>query len=111
MPGKKKKGWDALVREGMGKLLPQATADEKMKGRLESLGLKTTYANAIALSLMDKAAGGDLSAAKFVREILSEDPDRAQQTQNRARRVEEMDLSALSDEQLEELADLAEEQP
>ena len=101
--------WDKLVREGMEKLLPRKVKDEEAIQCMKKLKLKPTYANAIALSLMEKAAGGDLSAAKFVRELMGDRPPEKPSSDTLGKELRQLDLSRLSDAQLEELADRLEE--
>lgn len=58
-----------LVQKGME---PGPLRDE-----LEAMHVAATYENAIWLQLVKKAAGGDLSAAKCIREAMGEDAPQA----------------------------------
>lgn len=52
-------------------MLVQPVEAEELRQTLESMGLEATYANAIQYQWVKKAAGGDLSAAKFLREMMA----------------------------------------
>ncbi|MBQ9968459.1 MAG: hypothetical protein IJO88_07040 [Oscillospiraceae bacterium] len=48
------------------KILKKPVEDEKLRETLEHLKLKPTYGNGILLQMVRKAAGGDLTAAKYI---------------------------------------------
>lgn len=73
--------------------------DPELTQSLQEAGLENTYEQAIALAAVQKAAKGDLAAAKFLRDIL-EDYETGHKP------VRAMDLQALSDRQLKRLADM-----
>ena len=91
-------------RQGLRNILPLHVKDSQTTQRLTALGLVPSFVNAIALSLVEKAADGDLSAAKFVREAVGE-----KNADTTGRNVRSIDLTQLKDKQLEELADQLEE--
>ena len=86
------------MREVLRGLMSLEVDDEKTAAALERAGLEPVYANALGLAVLRKAAvEGDLKAALFLREALeggagAEAPVRV------------LDLSAMSDGELEELA-------
>jgi len=59
-------------RELLRKMLRQNVEAGTLRDTLEEMGLAPTYENAIQFQMVKKAAGGDLSAAKFLRETLQE---------------------------------------
>ncbi len=48
------------------KILKKPVEDGPLRETLESLKLKPTYGNGILLQMVRKAAGGDLTAAKYI---------------------------------------------
>lgn len=74
--------------------------DDALRDELERYGLAATGAQAIFFALFRKAAGGDVSAAKLIREAAGEKS--AESEAPAAAAVSE--LAGLSDEALMELA-------
>jgi len=90
-------------------ILSLDVTDEKIAETLESLGLDPTFANAIGLQAILKAANfGDIEAARFTRDTIGEKPTEALQLGITDKPIKSMDLSKLSDAELEALADRAE---
>lgn len=73
--------------------------DHELREELERYGLAATGAQAIFFGLYRKAAAGDVSAAKLIREAAGEKSAEAEQV-----RAAVSELAELSDEQLRELA-------
>lgn len=94
-------------RECLQTILSLEVTDEQMRLELEHMGLDPSYSNAISLSAIRKAANvGDIEAARFTRDTVGEKPTEAlQMTFDKP--VKSMDLSKLSDAELEALADQA----
>ena len=89
-------------------ILSLDVTDEKIAETLESLGLDPTFANAIGLQAILKAANtGDIEAARFARDTIGEKPTEALQM-SFDKPVKSMDLSKLSDAELEALAEQVE---
>ena len=61
-------------QESLRTMLRHTVEAEELRQTLEAMGLEATYANAIQFQMVKKAAGGDLSAAKYLREYLAEEP-------------------------------------
>lgn len=74
--------------------------DSEKREMLTSLGLPTTVLSAIALGIALKAAGGDVSAAKFLRETCTAD----------TAQTEDTDLAPYTDEELRILLKTFEEE-
>ena len=79
--------------------------DQQTAQELERLGLEANCVNAISLAAVKAAQEGELDAARFVRDTVGEKPSQALDLEVRASNVRALDLSKLSDEQLEMLAD------
>jgi len=83
--------------------------DPETARQLESLGLKPTYANAIVLSSLLKAGRGDIEAARFVRDTIGEKPTETMNLGVSNTPVKALDMTKLSDAELEALADRSDE--
>lgn len=79
-------------------LLACQIPDEGLRERLDELGLDGTVLNAIHNGVFEKALRGDVSAARYLRDLAEEE-----RTQDREP-VKGADLSRLSDEELRRLA-------
>lgn len=89
-------------------ILSLDVTDEKVAETLQSLGLDPSFANAIGLQAILKAAQtGDIEAARFARDTIGEKPTEALQM-SFDKPVKAMDLSKLSDAELEALAEQVE---
>ena len=74
--------------------------DGEKRELLSSLGLAPTILSAVALGIALKAAGGDVSAAKFLRDTCCEDRAGA----------EDLDLTPYTDEELRAILNTLEEE-
>lgn len=94
-------------RECLQTILSLEVSDESLRSELENMGLDPSYSNAISMAAIRKAAAtGDIEAARFTRDTVGEKPTEAlQMTFDKP--VKSMDLSKLTDEELEALADQA----
>ena len=91
-------------------ILSLDVTDTQMAQALQELGLDPSFANAIGLRAILKAATtGDIEAARFARDTIGEKPTEAFQLGITDKPIKSMDLSKLSDEELAALADRAEE--
>ena len=59
-----------MEREIVQKMMDMPLEPGTVREMLEAMGLPATYRNGMWLQLVRKAAGGDLSAAKYVRESM-----------------------------------------
>ena len=92
-------------RDCMRDILSLEVPDEALKQELEKMGLDPSFSNAISLSAIRKAATvGDIEAARFTRDTVGEKPTEALNL-NLDKPIKSMDLSKLSDAELEALAD------
>lgn len=86
--------------QSFGAVLRADHPDGEKRELLRSLGLSTTVLSAIALGIALKAAGGDVSAAKFLRETCTAD----------TAQTEDTDLAPYTDEELRLLLSAFEEE-
>ena len=93
-------------KEVFGDILTLDTTDDQMRDTLVALGLEPSNGNAIALAQVIKAVrNGDTEAARFVRDSRGEKPTEALQMAITDKPIKSLDLSQLSDDELEALAD------
>lgn len=59
------------------KLMKKKMEPGPLREELEAMRIPATYGNGMWLHLVKKAAGGDLSAAKYIREAMGEDKPQA----------------------------------
>lgn len=106
----KERGYKPL-REVMQDILGQRVTDVQTAQELEMLGLEASFANAISLAAVKRAAqNGELEAARFVRDTVGEKPTQTLDLGIQSKPVKALDLSRLSDAQLEALADRADKE-
>ena len=84
--------------ESVRAVLERPVSDKEERARLKKLGVENTLLNAIHLALGEKAASGDLQAAKYLREVAMTSPG------GKAENGGGMDLSALTDDELRTIA-------
>lgn len=104
----------AVARQGYKRqrdLIKQVLAaqvdDPALKEKLKELGFDTTFGSAMVFAQAKKALVGDTEAARYLRDTVGEKPTEAYQLAVTDKPIRAMDLSALSDEELEALADEA----
>lgn len=86
---------------------PLETEDEAYAA-LRKLGMESPrQEDAILLATAQKAASGDIEAVRFLRDTLGEKPTDSFNLNMSNKPVKSLDLSGLSDEELEALADEA----
>lgn len=89
------------MKEVLGQFMDREVADQEAAKKLRALGMAPSVANAVGLSLVRKAVQGEVTAVRFLRDVLrEEDPEGLLD-----RPVRSLDLSKLTDEQLAALAD------
>lgn len=94
-------------RECLQTILSLEVTDDALRAELEKMGLDPSYSNAISMAAIRKAAAtGDIEAARFTRDTVGEKPTEALQM-SFDKPVKSMDLSKLTDAELEALADQA----
>ena len=87
--------------ESIRTVLQLPVPDEEKKAQLEKMGVASTMLNAIHLQMSEKAAAGDVQAAKYLRDTAAVPAG----TKDAAGEIPEgFDLSALTDDQLRAIA-------
>lgn len=87
--------------ESISAVLQLPVPDEEKKARLEQMGVESTLLNAIHLQLSEKAAAGDVQAAKYLRDIAMTAP---QSREEPMEIPDGFDLTALTDDELRSIA-------
>ena len=96
------------MREVLKELMTLDTTDERMHDLLTQLGLEPTHDNAVSLAQILNAVKGDTESARFVRDTLGEKPTENYNLGVSGKPIKSLDLSKLTDEELEALADSTE---
>lgn len=81
--------------------------DTKLAARLEEIGMDDTYGAAVVLAQAAKAIMGDTEAARYLRDTLGEKPTESYNLAVSDKPIRALDLSGMTDEELEALADSA----
>lgn len=86
-------------------------SDPELKAILESYGLEPTHEVAMVVAALQRAERGDIEAARFIRDTRGEKPVAELAVGNiTGKPVRSLDLSQLSDAELEALADMYDEE-
>ena len=97
-------------REILRDLMRTDCADEAVAEALISAGMEPSIANAINFAVLRKAQTGDIEAARYVRDTIGEKPTEMTALQISNQPIRAMDLTQLSDAELEALADRTDEE-
>lgn len=99
------------LREVINEVLPLHVSDPEIKAVLESYGLEPTHEVAMVVAAIQRAERGDIEAARFIRDTRGEKPVAEVAVGSILDRpVQSLDLTKLSDAELEALAGMYEEQ-
>lgn len=93
------------MREALKTVMRIDVPDADKRKALETLGIDPTIQNAVILAALLKAADGDIEAARFVRDTVGEKPTEQYNLGVLDKPVKSIDLTRLSDDELERLAD------
>lgn len=97
-----------LLREILDEVLAMPVAEDALREQLESRGMEPTYETALMVAAVQRASLGDVEALRFVRDTRGEKPTAALEiTAGMVKDIRSLDLSALTDAELEALADRA----
>ena len=77
---------------------------------MAAAGMEPSIANAINFAVLRKAQTGDIEAARYVRDTIGEKPTETTAIQVSNQPIRAMDLTQLSDAELEALADRTDEE-
>lgn len=100
-----------MIRELMGNAMTARVTDGDVEAWLIEAGYEPTFENAMTLSVLTKAAQGDVEAARFVRDTLGEKPTETFNLAVSDKPVKAVDLSGMTDAEIEALADRADDVP
>ena len=93
------------MREVLKELMTLDVTDDRMRDLLTQLGLQPTNDNAVSLAQILNAVKGETEAARFVRDTLGEKPTEQYNLGVSGKPIKALDLSGMTDEELEALAD------
>lgn len=88
-------------RELLSLILSSPIDDEEKAKKLKEAGFPATYGGAMAFAATAKAVDGDIEAARFVRDTVGEKPTESYQMNVTDKPVKSLDLTQLTDEELE----------
>lgn len=95
------------LRELLSSCMTAEVTDTDVRDALVAAGYEPSFENALTLAALTRAAKGDVEALRFVRDTLGEKPTETYNLSMEAKPIKSMDLSQLSDAELERLADQA----
>ena len=88
-------------RELLSLILSSPIGDKEKAKKLKEAGFPATYGGAMAFAATAKAVDGDIEAARFVRDTVGEKPTESYQMNVTDKPVKSLDLTQLTDEELE----------
>ena len=88
-------------RELLSLILSSPLGDKEKAKTLKEAGFPATYGGAMAFAATAKAVDGDIEAARFVRDTVGEKPTESYQMNVTDKPVKSLDLTQLTDEELE----------
>ena len=88
-------------RELLSLILSAPIGDKEKAKKLKEEGFPATYGGAMAFAATVKAVDGDIEAARFVRDTVGEKPTESYQMNVTDKPVKSLDLTQLTDEELE----------
>lgn len=96
-----------LFRETLADLMRSDAVPEEIRQALKETGMQVDIQSAILLAAARKAMTGDVEAMRYVRDTLGEKPTETYNLSVADKPVQAMDMSRLSDDELQALADKA----
>lgn len=96
-----------LQRDILKDLLSVQCDDEEACEVLRNMGLDESFANAANLAVLRKAVRGDVESLRYIRDTIGEKPTETMQLGVMNTPVKALDMTKLSDAELEALADRA----
>ena len=96
-----------LQRDILKDIMSLKCDDEEAVNALKALGLDESFANAANLAVLRRAVRGDVEAMRYIRDTMGEKPTESMQLGVFNTPIKALDLPALSDRELEALADRA----
>jgi len=96
-----------LFRETLADIMLAPINDENMAAECRAAGLPENIQGAMLLASAKRAMQGDVEAARFVRDTLGQKPTESFNLGIQGKPIQSLDLSKLTDDELEALADAA----
>jgi hypothetical protein len=100
-----------LMRETLSELMMSDAVPEEIRAALEQIGAHVDIQGAILLAQARKAMTGDVEAARFVRDTLGQKPTETFNLAMSDKPIKAVDLTQMSDAEIEALADRADDAP
>ena len=94
-------------RELIRQVLAATVDDAGMRDKLKELGFDTTFGSAMVFAQAKKAMAGDTEAARYLRDTVGEKPTEQYNLAVSDKPIKALDLSGMTDAELEALADQA----
>lgn len=98
---RKMKTMRAVMQAMLDCQIPEAEKSEALK----ALGFDGTFRDGITLAMIEKASKGDVEAGRFVRDTIGEKPREGVDLSIEDKPLSAIDMSKLTDEQLQRLAE------
>lgn len=99
------------MRHALKEALALKPGDPRQCQLLEAFGLAPTMENSILFAVLLKAQTGDIEAARFIRDTIGEKPTEQYALGILDKPVKAIDLTGLSDAELEAIADQVDDEP
>ena len=93
------------IRAVMQAMLDCQIPEEEATEALKSLGFEGTFRDGMTLAMLQKALRGDVEASRFVRDTVGEKPREGLDLTFEDKPLSSIDMSKLTDEQLQRLAE------
>jgi hypothetical protein len=94
-----------LMRDVLQEMMTLEVPDDTLAAKLQDFGVDPTVVNGLMYQAIRTGLGGDIEATRFLRDTLGEKPTEAFNMNLTGKPVKALDLSSLSDQELEALAD------
>jgi hypothetical protein len=98
-----------MMRDVLKEMMTLDVPDEELAAKLQEFGVDSTVVNGLMYQAIRTGLQGEIEAVRFVRDTLGEKPTEAFNMNLTGKPVKALDLTSLSDAELEALADEADE--
>lgn len=92
------------IRSVMQAMLDCQIPEAEQAAALKALGFEGTFRDGMTLAMLEKALKGDVEAGRFVRDTVGEKPREGVDLSIEDKPLASIDMSKLTDEQLQQLA-------
>ena len=93
------------IRETLQAMLDCQIPDAERAEALKALGFDGTFRDGMSVAMLEKACKGDVEAGRFVRDTIGEKPREGVDLTLDEKPLASIDMSKLTDEQLQKLAE------